>query len=115
MSQEQLLHSKKYLMTSQELLDPTVGAIEIGLLETGKFHELQQKMAVIAQENGIERPLMVVDLIYKANKLSELGSPGQPYPIIEAEWEIFVQDIPKFCDAVPKVYVIDGSKYTAPI
>lgn len=108
--------TKRYLWTSQELLDPEVGAVEIGLLEAGKYKELKEKMIKEAGEKGINKPLLVVDLIYSEGKKSQLGSSGQPYPISEDEWETFVKQAPEFCGVkVPKVYFVDGEKYTAPI
>ena len=106
----------RYLRTSEELLDPKVGAVEIGSLEAGIFEDVQRRMKEVAQERAIQQPRMIVDLVFKEGKQSELGSPGQPYPITEEEWERFVEDIPEYCgDRVPKVYVVDGSKYTAGI
>jgi len=73
-------------------------------------------MEEVAKEKGIKNPKMIVDLIFKEGKRSELGSPRQPYPIIESEWETFVRDIPEYCgDSVPKVYMVDGEKYNAGI
>lgn len=108
--------TKRYLWTSEELLDPEVGAVEIGLLESGKYQELKEKMIKEATEKGINKPLLVVDLIFSEGKRSQLGSPGQPYPMSEDEWEVFVKDIPEYCgDNIPKVYFVDGEKFTAPI
>ena len=106
----------KYLWSSSELLAPQVGAIEIWLLETGKYEQLQAAMIRMAESLGIEKPLMIVDLIFKSEKLSQLGSSGQPYPIRQDEWERFVADIPEYCgDKVPKVYMVDWQRFTAPI
>ncbi len=106
----------EYLWTSEQLLAPEVGAVQLGELEIGKYQELRSKMIKEAERRGIKNPLLVVDLIFKESKVSEFGSKGQPYPITEAEWEAFVNDIPEFNgDKIPKVYMVDGEKYTAPI
>jgi hypothetical protein len=106
----------QYLWTSEQLLSPEVGAVEIGLLEREKFAAIRFKMEHEAASRGIERPLMVADLIFQEGKRSELGSSGQPYPITEAEWEQFVADVPTYCgDRIPKIYMVDGNKFTAPI
>lgn len=65
--------SKRYLWTSQELLDPEVGAVEIGLLEAGKYKELKEKMIKEAGDKGINKPLLVVDLIIVKAKSHSLG------------------------------------------
>jgi len=108
--------SKKYLTTSKELLSPEVGAVEIGLLISGKYQEVYQKMSLEARERGIRNPLMVVDLVFKEGKISYYGSTGQPYPITEEEWEEFAADVLDYCgDKIPKVYMLDGDKYAVPI
>lgn len=104
-----------YLWTSAELLAQGVGAVQIGLLETGKYSEVKAKMEEVAIEKRISRPLMVADLIFKEGKRSQLGSSGQPYPIAENEWETFVAQARDYCDETPKVYMVDGEKYAAPI
>ena len=107
---------RKYLMTSQELLSPEVNAVLLGLLEAGKYDELHKKMKELAPVKQISKPLMIADLIYSEGKKSQFGSPGQPYPISKDEWEIFAKDVPEYCgDNVPKVYMVDGEKFTAPI
>lgn len=106
----------QYLWTSEELLAPEVGAVEIGSLEAGRFKDVQQRMEEVAREKGVQNPKMIVDLVFKEGKRSELGSAGQPYPIIKDEWDTFVADVPVYCgDRVSKVYMVDGSKYTAGI
>lgn len=102
-------------MDSAQLRSPEVGAVEIGRLESGKYQEVEKKMREEAAARGIVNPKMIVDLIYKEGKVSELGSTGQPYPITEAEWEIFAGDVPEYCDEVPKVYMVNGDQYAAPI
>jgi hypothetical protein len=106
----------RYLWTSEELLDPEVGAVEIGLLEAGAYETLKERMDELAVQSGMQKPRMIVDLIFKEGMTSQLGSPGQPYPIADFEWETFVADVPAYCgENVPRVYVVDGSRYTAGI
>jgi len=106
----------QYLFTSAELLDPAVEAVQIGLLEAGKYDALKTKMDEVAAQTGIQEPKMLVDLIFKEGMTSGYGSPGQPYQVAEFEWETFAAEVPEFCgDNVPKVYVVDGTKYTAGI
>lgn len=108
--------SPRYLWTSAELLDPSVWAVELWLLESGKYAATKAKMLEEAHLRGIKNPALCVDLIFKPGKVSELWSPGQPYPIREDEWEQFVSDIPEYCwDKIPRVYMVDDDKYTLPI
>lgn len=106
----------RYLMTSSELLAPEVAAVEIGTLEAGQYRAVKEKMMEEATKHGIAKPVMVADLIYQEGKISELGSAGQPYPIIEDEWEQFVKDVPSFCgNKIPKIYIVDGDKFLIPV
>ncbi|HBB02376.1 MAG: hypothetical protein US89_C0010G0001 [Candidatus Peregrinibacteria bacterium GW2011_GWF2_38_29] len=107
---------KRYLWTSDELLAPEVGEVELGKLESGRYAEIQAKMLQEANARGIRSPKLAVNLVFKPGKASELGSTGQPYPILESEWETFVGDVPEYCGTnIPKVYLVDGDKYSLPI
>jgi len=102
------------LLTSERLLDPEVGAVQIGKLEPGAYEAVKQAMEQAAQEHGILTPAMVADIIFKAGKESEFGSTGKPYQIRDRElWEAFAYDVPEYCgENVPNVYMVDGAKYT---
>ena len=105
-----------YLMTSDQLLSPEVGAVEIGLLETGKFAEVYSKMQQEAASRGIESPRMIADIIFKKGAVTQFGSGGQPYPINQQEWEACADDVPVYCgERIPKIYMVDGRRFTAPI
>lgn len=110
--QESGYEGPKYLLFSEQLLDPEVEAVELGLLETGKFTDIYEKMVELAKERGIRTPKMVVDLPIREEMRLKPDSSGQLYPITEEEWELFVKDVPVYCNGVPKVYMVDGSKYT---
>ena len=115
-SQKPKSYERRYLMTSSELLSPEIGAIEIGKLEAGQYQAVREKMMKEAKTRGISNPLIVADIIFQENKRSEYGSAGQPYPVNEAEWESFVKDVPSYCgDKIPKIYMLDGDKFIAPI
>lgn len=107
----------EYLWTSQALLDPKVGAVEIGLLEAGKFFEINEKMKQEARKKGIENPRMVVDILHTPEgAIFAQGKLGQPYAIRQGEWENFVGDVSKYCGIKsPKVYMVDGDRYTTGI
>lgn len=109
--QYRLLH---YLLSSKELLDPEVGAVEIGKLKPGAYEAAKQAMEKAAQEHGVLTPLMVADIIFKEGKESEIGSTGNPYMIHDGEqWEALAHEVPEYCgENVPSVYMADGAKYT---
>ncbi len=102
------------LLTSERLLDPEVGAVQIGKLEPGAYESVKQAMDQAAQEHGVLTPAMVADIIFKAGKESAFGSTGKPYQIRDREqWETFAYDVPEYCgENVPSVYMVDGDKYT---
>ncbi|MFX0203490.1 MAG: hypothetical protein ACFFCW_45905 [Candidatus Hodarchaeota archaeon] len=101
----------RYLLTSKELLDPEVGAVRIGSLRVGNFEKVQRRMERAARKRGIKNPTVVADIVFSEGKESEVGSPGQPYEVPEAQWDTFAKDASRWCDKRPKVYVIDGSKF----
>src|SRR5437763_15408483 len=94
---------REYLFTSEQLLAPEVGAVQIGMLEPGVYDAVKQAMEEAAQEHGVLTPAMVADIIFKEGKLSEVGSAGKPYRIHDGEqWEAFAHDVPGYCvDNVP--------------
>lgn len=104
----------RYLLSSKELHEPEVGAVQIGKLEPGAYEVVKQAMEKAAQEYGVLTPAMVADIIFKAGKESEVGSTGNPYTIRDREqWEMFANEMPEYCgDNVPSVYMVDGDKYT---
>src|SRR6266516_1693548 len=104
----------RYLLSSNELLDPEVGAVQIGKLEPGAYEEVKKAMEQAAQEHGVLTPAMIADIIFKAGKESEWGSTGQPHQIYDGEqWEALARDVPEYCgENVPSVYMVDGVKYT---
>ncbi len=105
---------RKYVVTSEQLLAPEVGAVQIGKLEPGAYEAVRQAMEEAAQEHGVLTPAMVADIIFKEGKRSEFGSAGKPYQIRDREqWELFAHEVPEYCgENVPSVYMVDGAKYT---
>ena len=105
---------RDYLVTSEQLLAPEVGAVQIGKLEPGAYEAVTQAMEEAAQEHGVLTPAMIADIIFKEGKQSEFGSNGKPCWIRTVEqWEAFALDVPEYCGGnVPSVYMVDGAKYT---
>jgi hypothetical protein len=107
---------RKYLMTSDELLAPDVGAVAVGHLASGAFEAVNEEMRRQAEQRGVNDPKLIANLIFRQEMEAVYGSTGHPYPIAEFEWEAFAADVPEYCgDNVPVVYMVDGSRYTAPI
>lgn len=102
-----------YILSSKELLDPEIGAVQIGKLEPGAYEAVKQTMEQAAEEYSVLTPAMVADIIFKEGKESEVGSTGQPYTIRDGEqWEEFTRQVPEYCgENVPSVYMVDGAKY----
>src|SRR6266700_5515971 len=107
-------HLPDYLWTSEQLLAPEVGAILIGQLVPGVYEAVKQTMEQTAQENGVLKPSMISDIIFKEGRKSEFGSNGKPCWIRTGEqWEAYAHDVPEYCgENVPRVYMVDGGRYT---
>ena len=105
---------RRYVVTSEQLLAPEVGAVWIGKLEPGEYEAVKQAMEQAAQEHDVLTPAMVADIIFREGKRSEFGSAGKPYMIRNGEqWEAFARDVPEYCgDNVPRVYMVDRARYT---
>ena len=113
-SSNEQYHLPDYLWTSEQLLAPEVGAILIGQLVPGVYEAVKQTMEQTAQANGVLKPSMISDIIFKEGIINEVGSDGKPYKIRDGEqWEAFARDVPEYCGGnVPSVYMVDGAKYT---
>jgi hypothetical protein len=107
---------RRYLLTSQELLDPSVRAVQVGELTGGAYGEVYAEMQKQAERRGIVNPCMIANLIFRKGVESYFGSTGKPYPLREDEWDVFAASAPEYCgDNVPLVYLVDGDKYLATI
>jgi len=113
-SSKEQYHLPDYLWTSEQLLAPEVGAVQIGQLVPGAYEYAKQMMEQTAKEHCVLKPSMIADIIFKEGKESEFGSKGKPYWIRSVEqWEAFALGVPEYCgENVPSVYMVDGTKYT---
>jgi hypothetical protein len=113
-SSNEQYHLPDYLLTSEQLLAPEVGAVQIGKLEPGAYEAVKQAMEQAAHEYGALTPAMVADVIFKEGKLNEVGSTGKLYMIKDSEqWEEFAREVPEYCgENVPIVFMVDGARYT---
>ena len=101
----------KYLMTLDELYAAAVA--NLGPMDQGTFASFKAKATAEAAKHGIGNPRLVIDI--KLKEANVLGTKEQPYPISEPEWSVFVSDARTMAEFMPRVFVVDGDKFTAPI
>jgi len=78
----------------------------------GKFKGLTYaEAAALAAKCGVSNPRLIITIHFKP----ETGKLDQTYPILQNEWGVFQMDEDAWCREPIEVYVVDGSKYTAPI
>ncbi len=101
----------KYLWTVAELEENAIA--KLGSMDEGTYEDFAEKMLKIAKEAGIVQPKMGIGIKFKEGAHSFLKE--QAYPITKNEWAVFKKDAETMCEYIPKVFVIDGSKFTLPI
>jgi hypothetical protein len=105
---DKLPNSKCYLTTIAELEKNAVTML--GTMSEGSYEMFEAKMRKIAQDARIIKPLMVIGIKYKKGFLSFV--PEQPYPIKTLDqWTINKKNSETMCEYIPKVFVIDGTKF----
>ncbi|OGY43314.1 MAG: hypothetical protein A2729_05335 [Candidatus Buchananbacteria bacterium RIFCSPHIGHO2_01_FULL_39_14] len=104
---------RKYLSTLTELYAAAVA--DLGPMDQGTYSDFEKRVQEVARQHGIQNPKMIIDIKFKANTASSFGVTEQPYPIIASEWNKFREDAKTMAEYMPKVHVVDGDKYTAPI
>lgn len=104
---------RTYLMTLQELYAASIG--NLGPMDKPgySFERFTQEAKQLAATQGIQNPLLVIDISLK--QPSGFGATEQPYPISRDEWDVFKSDALTMANFMPNVHVVDGDKYTAPI
>jgi hypothetical protein len=70
-------------------------------------------MSTVARRKGVERPIMAIAL--QLNQVAHAARLEKPYAIIRGEWEVFKQEATIMGENMPKVFIIDGSKFVLPI
>ena len=101
----------KYLWTVKELEQNAVA--KLGSMTDGSYDDFEAKMLKIAKEAGIVKPKMAIGIKFKEGAHPFVKE--QPYPITKEEWSVFKRDAQTMCEYMPKVFVIDGSKFTLPV
>lgn len=99
------------LMTCDELY--YVARANLGPMKPGAYTEFEQQVQAVANRLGIERPRMVIDIIFKEGAHAFVTE--QPYPISRDEWDIICADAKTMTKKMPEVFVVDGNKFSAPI
>lgn len=90
-----------------------VAFADLGPIDTGTYVEFESRARKIAEEKGISKPLMIIDIKFKQGAHPFLNE--YCHPIADFEWNQFVSDAKTMCTSMPRAYVVDGNKYTAPI
>lgn len=84
----------------------------LGAMTEGAHASFQKQ----ANAAGIPRPQLIITWVFKiSSPMGYQAGAEVAYPISAGEWQDFLNDIPTYCVEPPLVYVVDGSKYTAPI
>jgi hypothetical protein len=101
----------QYLWTIAEL--ETNAVAQLGSMDEASYDVYMERMNKIAVENGIANPKLAIGIKFKEG--AHLFLKEQPYPITKNEWSIFKNDAETMCEYMPKVFVVDGSKFVLPI
>ena len=97
----------EYIWSIEEL--PQKAIEKLGSMNAGTYQGYLSRARALTSN-----PLLVIDIKFN-EKYQSRGLRDQPYPIAEHEWDRFVEDAKEMAEYCPNVYVVDGSKYTAPI
>lgn len=87
---------------------------ELGLMTNGSYDVFMRQARRIASQERVINPKLILDLVYINSSLSMSGLKETPYLISPNEWNDFVLDARVLLESMPRVYVIDGDKFTAP-
>lgn len=102
----------EYLQSHERLAE--VG-VELGEMAHGTTYK---QFMNLAEQTGIPHPRLMLAITWHEAQTPLLNMPDNGktvYPIADYEWLAFIADIPTFMKDNPKVWVVDGSLYTAPI
>lgn len=85
---------------------------------TGTHAEFAERMMKIAREAGIVKPIMVLGIKYR-EEVDDVYSSEFPYllsshPDWWGEWTESKREAPSLCEYMPRVFVVDGEKFTFP-
>lgn len=97
----------EHLMTLDDLYAKAIA--KLGSMAEGTYDQYMEQAKGLTQ-----KPLLVIDVKYNAD-MRRQGMNDQPYPIAKSEWDLFIRDAKTMAEYCPNVYVVDGSRYHAPI
>lgn len=101
----------QYLWTIAELELNAVA--QLGSMDGASYDTYMARMNKIAVENGIANPKLAIGIKFKEGAHAFVTE--QPYPITKNEWSVFKKDAETMCEYMPKVFIVDGSKFLLPI
>lgn len=103
---------KEYIATHERLAE--VGK-KLGEMKQGTTYA---QFMTMANQSGVSNPQLMLAMTWKKSQTAFLDIPEGAqtvYPIADFEWNDFVSDIPTYMKVNPEVWVVDGSRFTAPI
>lgn len=98
----------EYITTKKRLVE--VGTF-LGKMTNASYQEFME----VAKKNTPNPTLMIEWTFSIDSPMGFCAGATVVYPIADFEWQDFLGDIPTYCTYPPNVYVVDGSKFTAPI
>lgn len=105
------IFQRQYLWTIQELEMSAVA--KLGSMEEASYETYVERMNQIAKQNGIVTPILAIGIKFKEG--ADAFVKEQLYSITKDEWPVFQEDAKTMCEYMPKVFIIDGSKFILPI
>jgi len=97
-----------YLNTPQDLAANAIA--ELGNMAEGSYSHFVVAAATAAA-GKTTRPKLGIAIRFKP----EVGQHDQAYPISADEWDVFLNDARTMCTEIPKVFVVDGNRFSMPI
>lgn len=76
----------------------------IGTMNEGSYEEFSEKMLKVAKEAGIVKPQMAIGVTFKVKEVIGILDSSD-------KWSMYKEDINSMRQQMPKVFVIDGSKF----
>lgn len=105
----------QYLMTEEDVRHHSLTGAPIGQMTPVSTHVvLQSRANEIASAHGVARAQLIIVMFFRPG-MSPVGYSPVTYPIASFEWEDWLCDTPMYFEKPCDVYVVDGTKYTAPI
>ena len=97
----------RYLTTLEELYSAALA--NLGPMDTKSLEEFQKEASMVANQAGISRFRLALDLSFK--EPDSLGITEQPQTVTDFEWNQHIEAVGRRTTRMPNVFVVDGTKY----